>query len=226
MSASRERVFSESFIRAQRNLFNQEFESLGGGLLTSNGINDIFAYMQDLHIDLETGRISGNQHGQRNYFELIHSIDDLIDKGIKTKLGKNHPSISPLTHLKHHIQEFIKTAQHPYAEELKGIEEKSDRSKSEACCNIVKDTAGILACLAWVVPEKILSCCNGCDCPCCTTPEPCCAEVPLPRKIEGAETYVSCWAPINSIKALCNDIEAQIDTIQQENQAPIRHVMR
>jgi hypothetical protein len=131
-----------------------------------------------------------------------------------------HPLLPALTQIKKNIQAAICIAQPQFSEHLYLNQGQNQSSISGARFEIVKDTCGILACLAWTIPEKVITLDNGCE-TLCGPEEACCPEVTLPRE----DIYCNLWAPKNSIKAFSKDISAQNEKIDDFKSAPIRHTM-
>jgi hypothetical protein len=217
-----ERVFSDNFIRQQlSHIVTASHLVTDEGILEKERVKMLLDYMQDLVADPSSFSISGKQTKGRNYAELQIFIDD-FSKELKNnyRWSNTHPLLPALAQIKKNIQAYICIAQPQFSQNLQLDQGNNQSSVASSRWAIVQDTCGILACLAWAIPEKIITLDNGCETT-CGSEEACCPEVKLPTQ------SVSCnlWTPKNSIRAFCKDISEQNEKIDSFKAAPIRHTM-
>jgi hypothetical protein len=205
----KEKIFSDNFIKKQMQLIEKD------------RVKALLDYMQDLAADTEHFAIAGNKSNARSYDGLQTLLDEFsAELKNNYRWAKMHPLLPALTQIKKNIQAAICIAQPQFSEHLHLNQGQNQSSIARARFEIVKDTCGILACLAWAIPEKVITLDNGCE-TICGPEEACCPEVSLPRE----DIYCNLWAPKNSIKAFSKDIPAQNETINNFQSAPIRHTM-
>jgi len=216
-----ERVFSNIFIFQQISLIVAASEKVTEeGILEQESVKALLDYMQDLETDTKDVLISGNKIKERNYDGLLTMINDFHAKLQNTHWAKKHPLLSVLETIKNNINVWIHLTQPRFSQNLQCDQGQNKASISGARCDIVKDTCGILACLAWVIPEKIITLDNGCETLCGPT-EACCPEKVLPQQ----NLYCNLWAPKASIRALYQDAKLQSEEVDSLKSAPIRQTM-
>ncbi|MDR3491971.1 MAG: hypothetical protein P4M12_08025 [Gammaproteobacteria bacterium] len=216
-----DRVFPDIFIARQLSLIVTASEKVTEeGILEKESVKILLDYMQDLEIDKQQNVMSGNKLKERNYDGLLTIINDFYAKLKNTQWSKKHPLLPVLTAIKNNIEAWIALTQASFSQNLQHNLGENKASIAGARCNIVKDTCGILACLAWVIPEKIITLDNGCE-TLCGPSDACCPEPILPKQ----NVYCNLWAPKESIRALHDDAKEQSETINQLKSAPIRQTM-
>jgi hypothetical protein len=221
-AAHNQRVFSDYFLQQQAALIVTASNKVTDeGILEQESVRSLLAYMQDLFIHAKDGVIVGGAQKERNYDALLKMVDDFSDE-LKNSYhwNKMHPLLPALKQIKKNIQDYISIAQPQFSQKVQLGQGDNQSSIAHSRFEIAKDTCGILACLAWMIPEKVISLDNGCETICGPT-EACCPEVTLPQE----KLYCNLWAPKNSIKAFCQDVRDEGNAIDDLKAAPIRHTM-
>jgi hypothetical protein len=215
-------VFSDNFLQQQALLIMTASRKVTDeGVLEQESVRNLLAYMQDLFIHAHDGVIVGGALKNRNYDALLKVVDDFSDE-LKNSYhwNKMHPLLPTLKQIKKNIQDYIGIAQPQFSQKVQLGQGDNQSSIASSRFEIIKDTCGILACLAWTIPEKVITLDNGCE-TVCGPEEACCSEVPLPKE----NLYCNLWAPKNSMKAFCQDVRDQSKAIDDLKAAPIRHTM-